>query len=70
MKAKTYRTKPGHVNYDDLEVIKRVEDACEAIQTGEVKNIMEASKLFTQIEKQASTWRHHGVAWASYRHEA
>ena len=44
-KAKVHRTKPGRVDYDDLDVIKRMGDACEAVRTGEM-NLFKASKAY------------------------
>ena len=46
MKAKVYRTKPGCVDYNDLTVICNIEEACEAIRNGTVKNVWQAHKAY------------------------
>ena len=46
MKAKVYRTKPGRVDYNDLTVICNIEEACEAIRNGTVKNVWQAHKAY------------------------
>ena len=46
MKAKVYRTKPGHIDYNDLTVIYNIEEACKAIRNGTVKNVWQAHKVY------------------------
>ena len=46
MKAKIHRTKPSRIDYNNLDVICRIEEACEDIQNGRHKNVWQASKAY------------------------
>ena len=45
-KATVHRTKPSRVDYNDLDVICHIEEACEAIRTGQSPNFKAASLEF------------------------
>jgi hypothetical protein len=45
-KATVYRTKPSRVDYNDLDMICRIEEACEAVRTGQSRNLKAASLEF------------------------
>jgi len=45
-KAKVHRTKPSRVDYNDLQIICLIEEACEAVRTGQSPNLKAASLEF------------------------
>ena len=45
-KAKVHRKKAHRVDYNDIEVICRIEKACKAVRIGQVPNLLVASKKF------------------------
>lgn len=45
-KAAVHRTKPSRVDYNDLDIICRIEAACEAVHTGQSPNLKAASREF------------------------
>ena len=45
-KATVHRKKPGRVNYNDIEVIARIEEACDAVRSGKLPHLAAASLNF------------------------
>ena len=45
-KATIHRTKPRRVDYNDIEVIARIEEACDAVRSGKLPHLAAASLNF------------------------
>ena len=45
-KATVHCTKPGHINYNDIEVIARIEEVCSAVRSGTLPHLAAASLQF------------------------
>jgi len=45
-RAGVHRTKPGRVNYNDIEVIARIEEACDAVRSGKLPHLVAASQKY------------------------
>ena len=45
-KAAVHRTKPGRIDYNDIEVIARIEEACDAVRSGKLPHLAAASLEF------------------------
>jgi len=45
-KAQVHRRKPDYVDYNDLDVICAIEEACDAVRTGLVPNLAQAAKQY------------------------
>ena len=45
-KATVHHTKPRHVDYNEIEVIARIEEACDAVRSGKLPHLAAASLNF------------------------
>ena len=44
-KATLHRKKTGRVDHNDIEVIARIEEACDAVRSGKLPHLQEAASL-------------------------